>query len=288
MMQLSAILSQGPVSPPGARNRTVSPGTGKESMIFADALLARRLEAAEAANARGCSVQAGSAVLEIAGGCAIFVGADSPLTQAVGLGLNGPVSEAQTDALECFFRSRGAAVSIELCPLADPGFLEILGARGYRPVEFNNVLLRRLAGADIVMTPRVRRATASEIDLWSHTVGHGFFEQPELTTEEMDVGRAVFAVPGALCYLAATEPGTPAGGGALAIHDGLATLFADGTVPAHRRTGLHGELIAARLNEAIAQGCTLATASTLPGSGSQRNYERLGFQVVYTKVTLRK
>jgi GNAT superfamily N-acetyltransferase len=257
-------------------------------MIFADALLARRLEAAEAANARGCSGQQGSAVLEIAGGCAIFVGADSPLTQAVGLGLNGPISEAQIDTLECFFRSRGAPVSIDFCPLADPGFLEILGARGYRAAEFNNVLVKRLAGAEIVLTPRVRRATGGEADLWSHTVGHGFFEQPELTTDEMDVGRAIFAMPGALCYLACTESGMPAGGGAMAIHEGLATLFADSTVPAHRRAGLHRELIAARLNEAIAQGCTLATASTLPGSGSQRNYERLGFQVVYTKITLKK
>ena len=41
-----------------------------------------------------------------------------------------------------------------------------------------------------------------------------------------------------------------------------------------------------KLNEAIAQGCDLVTASTLPGSGSQRNYERLGFVVAYTKVTL--
>ena len=46
------------------------------------------------------------------------------------------------------------------------------------------------------------------------------------------------------------------------------------------------ELIAARLNEALARGCDLATASTLPGSGSQRNYERMDFQVVYTKVTM--
>jgi hypothetical protein len=43
---------------------------------------------------------------------------------------------------------------------------------------------------------------------------------------------------------------------------------------------------AARLNEAIAQGCDMATASTLPGGVSQRNYERAGVEVVYTKVTL--
>src|SRR6185295_18163083 len=105
-------------------------------------------------------------------------------------------------------------------------------------------------------------------------------------TQEMDVGRSICAMPAALTYIATSEGGTPAGGGALAIHDGLATLFADSILTRHRRQGLHRELILARLNEALVQSCDLATASTLPGSISQRNYERLGFQVVYTKVTM--
>ena len=124
----------------------------------------------------------------------------------------------------------------------------------------------------------MRRALPDETDMWSHTVGRGFFEEHELTTEEMDVGRAICAMPGAMCYLAATESGELAGGAAAAIYSGLATLFADSTIARHRRSGLHRELIAARLNEALAQGCDLATAATLPGSGSQRNYERMGFR----------
>jgi hypothetical protein len=255
-------------------------------MIFADAPLARRLEAAEAANARGCSNGPGTAYLEMGGGCAIFVGAHSPLTQAVGLGLNGPVAQAEIRAIEVFFRSRGAKVVVDLCPLASPGLLELLADRGYRPTSFNNVLVKRLPGTEIALTPRVRRAIADEGDLWSHTVGCGFFDQAELTTEEMDVGRAIFAMPGALCYLASSENGEPAGAAALAVRDGVATLFADSTIGRFRRAGLHRELIAARLYEGLARGCDLATASTLPGSGSQRNYERLGFEVVYTKITL--
>jgi hypothetical protein len=258
-------------------------------MIFADAALARRLEAAEAANARGCTaVYPEAAVLEVAGGCAVFAGAESPLSNAVGIGLNGRVSEAEVDALEMFFRRRGACVAIDFCPLADPGLLETLSRRGYHATEFNNVLVKRLAGVEIASTPRVRRARPDEADLWSYTVGRGFFEQPNVTTGEMDVGRAIFAMPGAMCYLASIENGEPAGGAAAAIHSGLATLFADSTIPASRRLGLHRELIAARLNEALAQGCDLATASTQPGGASQRNYERMGFELVYTKVTLVK
>lgn len=258
-----------------------------DSPIFADATLARRLEAAEALNARFCTASPPlAAFLEIAGGCAIFVGADSPLTQAVGLGLNGTVTEADVDALEAFFRSRAADVSVDFCPLADPGLLAILSRRGYRATEFNNVLVKRMAGAPIVLAPRVRRAMAGDDDLWSHTVGRGFFEQGDLTTSEMEVGRAIFAMQGAMCYLAVSESGEPAGGGALVVRDGLATLFADSTIGTFRRQGFHRELIAARLNEAIALGCDMAMASTIPGSTSQRNFERLGFEVVYTKVTL--
>src|SRR5579862_3119379 len=154
-----------------------------DALSFADIVLARRLEAAEAANARGCTAAAaGAATLEIAGGCAIFVGASSPLTQAVGIGLAGHVSEAEVDCLEEFFRSRGARVSIDLCPLADAGLLELLGGRGYRLTEFNNALVKRLPGTEIVLTPRVRRALPGEADAWSHTVGRGFFEQHHLTT----------------------------------------------------------------------------------------------------------
>jgi hypothetical protein len=256
-------------------------------LIFADLDLARCIEAAEAANASGCtSIHPEAATLAVAGGYAVFVGADSPLSHAAGIGLAGPVAESEIDRLEAFFRSRGGKVTIELCPLADPGMVEMLGKRGYWITEFNNVLVKRLASTSVVLTPRVRLALTDEADKWSHTVGMGFFETAELTTEEMDVGRAICAMPGAQCFLAATESGELAGGAALAIYGSLATLFADSTIARHRCTGLHRELIGARLNEAMAQGCELATASTLPGSGSQRNYERMGFQVAYTRVTL--
>jgi GNAT superfamily N-acetyltransferase len=255
-------------------------------MILADHALARRIEAADARNAKSCAEQRpGSATMEAGGGVAVFLGAESPLTHAVGVGLSGPLREAELIALEAFFRGRGAAVSFELSPLADPGLFEALGERGYRATEFNNVLVRRLEGFEIALAARVRRAQANEADIWAHTLGEGFFEKAELTEAEMDIGRDLFGMPGAICYLASVD-GEPAAGAAMTIRDGLATLCADGTLGRFRRRGLQSELIVARLNEAAARGCDLATASTLPGSQSQRNYERLGFQVAYTKLTL--
>ena len=66
-----------------------------------------------------------------------------------------------------------------------------------------------LAGYDAPPTPRVRVMSPAEVDLWSLTVGRGFFEEPRLTSDEMDVGRDIAAMPSAECYLA-IEEGEPA------------------------------------------------------------------------------
>ena len=85
-------------------------------MEFVDLNLARRLEMAEAHACRECAEafqrqhpEFPVAVEEIAGGFAIFAGADSPVTQAIGLGLHGAVSDFDLDRLQDFFSSRATA-----------------------------------------------------------------------------------------------------------------------------------------------------------------------------------
>jgi hypothetical protein len=135
------------------------PSIYDEFMVYADALLARRLEAAEAANARGCTaVHPEAAVLEVAGGCAIFVGAGSPLTHAVGVGLNGAVSRAEICAMEAFFRSRGAKVAIDLCPLAAIGgagrsWIPAHRADSWDSRDFGPVSADRIIGKVIATLP---------------------------------------------------------------------------------------------------------------------------------------
>src|SRR5260370_36768422 len=88
----------------------------EESLLFSDLSLARRLEAAEAANARGCTaVHPEAATLDVAGGCALFVGAGSPLSHARGIGLQGPVHGAESDRMEAFFLSLGCDVASQRC-----------------------------------------------------------------------------------------------------------------------------------------------------------------------------
>jgi hypothetical protein len=262
-------------------------------MILAGLELARRLEAAEAQNGLACvdaqrklNPDAGTALLEVAGGVAIFVGAQSPLSRAIGLSMRGTVRSDVVEQLEAFYGACGGPVHVDVCPLADITLLELLRSRGYGLTEFNNVLVRRLPGAQILPPPNPPRiGIAGDEHLWAHTVGRGFLEKALLTTEEVDVGRTIFHMAGSVCYLAFRD-GQAAAAGAMTMQRGLAILFADSTLPEFRCCGLHGALIRARLSSAAAAGCDLATATTMPGSVSQRNYERYGFQVAYTKAVL--
>lgn len=71
--------------------------------------------------------------------------------------------------------------------------------------------------------------------------------------------------------------------GALAIRDGVALFAGASTVPEFRRRGAQKALLESRFVYAAEQGCELAMIVTAPGSASQRNAERQGFRVAYTR-----
>jgi GNAT superfamily N-acetyltransferase len=259
--------------------------------------LARRIELAEAHAAvegaetlRRLRPESGAAVERIAGGFAVYCGANSPITQAVGLGLDGPVSEEEFDHLEHFYRSRKEPVRVEACPLADPSFIEQFGKRGYRVTEFTNVMTLPLdASSDEDSRPEppagmsIEKIGREQIDLWTLTVTQGFSEDFPVAEEILEVMKMFALSPSAECYLARID-GKVAGGGTLAIRNGVAGLFGASTLPAFRNRGVQTALLHARLSRARGAGCDLAACLARPGSTSQRNIVRRGFFVLYTRV----
>ena len=126
-------------------------------MTFADRALARRLEAAEAANARGCA-PAGAVSLEIAGGCAIFAGADSPLTQAVGIGLSGAVSEACSGPPQSWL----LAQSIAALSVSRPTLSATMSATSLRAAwKFSACPVRPCARSSLTQAPPCRIQSAA-------------------------------------------------------------------------------------------------------------------------------
>jgi len=232
---------------------------------------------------RDCDGSGAVEALEIGGGFAVFGGPTSPLTHALGLGMYGPMAAEELDRIEAYYRERGAPITIELCPFADPSIFELLGKRGYRITEFNNILVRTIDPPPGDITNDLRRAEASDAVLYTRTVTEGFLETTEFSPEQLSVSETLFRMACGAVWLAYVD-GAPAGAASMSIRDRLALLFGDATIKAYRRRGIQSDLIKARIAHAAEQGCDLITASTLPGSQSQLNYERLGFRVIYTKL----
>jgi len=258
-----------------------------------DLELAREIELAEADAAVGCAemmmaVQSDSlgAVERIAGGYAVYCGAGNPVTQAVGLGLQGPVSPDEFNHLEEFYFRRKEPVRVETCPLADPTLFEQYKERNYHVSEFSNVMVRLIRDETNPPSPQgidIRLANTDELDLWVMTVAQGFAENYPVTHELLSVMKMFAMGKNTECYLASFD-GRIAGGATLALRGRIGGLFGASTLPEFRKRGVQTALLHSRLRRASESGCELAVSLAMPGSMSQRNITRQGFQTLYTRV----
>jgi GNAT superfamily N-acetyltransferase len=261
---------------------------------FADLELSRTLERAEGENCRSF-VEAraridparGAGWTDLGGALAMFDGVGSPITQTFALGLFSPVTANDLETLEHFFASRGAETHHEVSPLAGFALFAMLADRGYRPIELTSVLFRPLADValDAPLNPRIRVRTvaADEANLFATIAARGWSELPEVVPFLLDLSQVIAQRSGGVSFVAEID-GMPIAAGALGIANGVALLAGASTVPEGRRQGAQLALLETRLRYAREAGCALAMMGAAPGSGSQRNAERHGFRVAYTRV----
>lgn len=266
-----------------------------EGAIFADLELARRLERAEAiSSARFVDVriqtspERGSAWRDFGGVYAMFDGPDSPVTQTFGLGLSGPVTAESLEQIEGFFRERKVPAIHEVSPLAGIEAFVSLAERGYRPVEFTSVLYRpargEVASSTAVENPIVVRATTDdEATVWARISAEGWSDvAPDLHGFLLEIGSVVARKQDSPSWLAYLN-GEPVAAASLSICGPVAHLAGASTIPRARGNGAQFALLKARLEYAAAAGCELALMGASPGSASQRNAERHGFRIAYTR-----
>lgn len=271
-------------------------------MLLATTSLAARIESTERrlSGSIAASVERAGAdafARPIAGGLAVFAGTGSPFNKVIGLGFAGPPDDAELAAIEAAFAERGAAVQVELASLADPAIAARLTRRGYALVGFEDVLGQALGPSHArAPTGDVTVAAADDDAAWIRLLGEGF-AHPDLGPEggqthesfaqsslEQVFGHFL-AAPGLRRYVARCG-GAPAGGASLRIDDDVGQLCGAATLPAFRRRGVQTALLEARLADAARAGCELATMTTAPGSKSQHNARRQGFELLYTRAIL--
>ncbi|QJR36375.1 GNAT family N-acetyltransferase [Gemmatimonas groenlandica] len=268
----------------------------RHSFPFADLALARRIERAEGhANAAFVQSRAavdpasGATLLDVGGTLALFDGVGSPLTQTFGLGVAETPTAMLMDTLEAFFLERGAGVMHEVSPTVDPSVLALLSSRGYHPIELTSVLVQPIDAASIAAgvaastDVMVRRARDGEADHWAAVAASGWGESPEIVEFVRAMGEVSARAADTYAFFAESL-GEPIATGSLHMHDGVAVLAGASTIPSARRRGAQNALLSARLAFAREQGCDLAVMGALPGSASQRNAERNGFRLAYTRI----
>jgi GNAT superfamily N-acetyltransferase len=206
------------------------------------------------------------------------------------MGLREPVGPSDVEAIETFFLERGALPVVNACPLAEHSMFSVLGGRGWTVAAFENVLFRELE-PDMTFSAtepgiEIRRAeTPAERATWAEMVANGFVA-PALPSEaEWQLAHIMSARPSGT-YLLAYVDDRPVGTGELHVDGGVGWLSADTTMPDFRGRGIQSALQRERLRIAVEAGCDVAVTESIPGSVSQRNMERLGFRVAYTRTDI--
>jgi hypothetical protein len=266
--------------------------------MFADLELARRIERTSGLSCSAfaetrCRLSPSTAAewIEVAGVRAVYDGVESPITQTFGLGIHQPAGQSDFDMIEQFYFARNAATMHEVCPLADASTLEHLYQRDYRPIEYSSVLFLPLKELKEKWEPsgtvnpliKTRLVAKHELERFAEIAALGWqSEFPTATTLIREL--ATVSANSSGCYpFVAEMNGRWIATGSVWILEGVADLAGASTIEEARNQGAQSALLTTRLNFAAEMGCEISTMGALPGSKSQRNAERRGFRIAYTR-----
>lgn len=263
-------------------------------ILHSDRFLSQKLERTEARANRAVvesrsrnMPQVGAEWVEIAGTYALFDGPVSPLTQTFCLGIFDKISSSELSSIENFFKKHKASVNHEVSPLADFSLMSLLNERGYHPIELSNVMFMpienqsRFSAKNSLINTRIIRP--GEEKMWAQVSAEGWATEGEgLSDFMLEFGAICAQSQGGFPFIA--ELGEePIAAGMLFIFEDVALLGGASTAPKWRGRGAQSALLQARLNFALSRKCNIAMMCASPGSQSQRNAEKNGFGVAYTR-----
>ena len=174
------------------------------------------------------------------------------LALAAGIGLAGPVSDADLDRLVAFYDERGGAARIEVAPFVPESLIAGLGARGFRLRRFENVLARELAADDDLrglLTHgwpsglEVRPPHADEVEAFVIASEAGFLEPGQrIDPADLEVGVRMVSHPRVHSFCAVVD-GEIVGASSMEVDGEIAGLFGTSVYEAYRRRGIQQALL---------------------------------------------
>lgn len=187
--------------------------------------------------------------------------------------------EALIDEILTWYRAAGISCNFDIVPpQSNDELLMALAARGFFQSGFRTTLYgvptsnqRKAAG--IVVREQGDLKLFLDLAVKTHFIGRDEKIRREYNRVQFSESR---------CYIAFID-GEPAAHGAMFVGDRTATFGFGATLEQYRGRGCQAALLSARLADAARAGCDLAIVQANPGSTSQRNIERAGMRVAYTR-----
>src|SRR5262249_20519358 len=132
-----------------------------------------------------------------------------------GLGIFEEPTAESMDRIERFFFDRGAPAMHEVSPLAGVATIDLLGSRGYRPLERRSVLYQTIEGQQSADDGaiKVRAIGLEETQLRTQVNARGWaHDHPEFQSFLEDFGGLIAAREQSVCFLAELDSQTGAAG----------------------------------------------------------------------------
>ncbi len=253
--------------------------------------IARREEERQARGTSEVALEAEA----INGGWMGFVEPGSWANQACGLGLTGPITEAELDRLVEYYTSRGVEPRIEVAAFADSTLVEGLAARGFVLREFENVLALDLekgvrppphSPSDDLVIEAIDARDPGALRHYAELTSKLFAKEGQVVEEHaIETAMRIAAHPRCQGYVVRLGEEWVAGG-TLEIDGDICSLIGAAVASAYRRRGIQTAIMLHRIERARQSGCRLAVIHSRPGIATERNAARLGFFLAYSKVVL--
>lgn len=213
---------------------------------------------------------------------ATFCGDGSPLTQANVTSAKQVLTLETYLEISYFYANRAVNFELNLSPFTPIESWETCHRQGWKIVEHENLLylekdmFHSQKENDFDVTSSIGKPSLN----YTETISRGFFGDD--FNDDMQISAIISATESSYYYLASKDS-KPMGAGSLVIAGTTGFLGGMSTLPESRNQGVQSALISARVRDSFDSGCDLILVSTTPGSGSQRNMERAGFRVAYTR-----
>ncbi len=253
-------------------------------MLVTEDLIAL-IERSEAERVQSSAQASGGDVIEIAGGVAAFCGDGSPLTQVCAVGVRHDATDQHLDTIAKHFEGRAKQFEFKLSTLTDIPLRDKIVQRAHSLPEFETMLVCDLTTYAPKKTEfDIRPIDPDDLYAYAERSVRRFSSGAEGPPGLVDLIAKSCLKGGSHGYEVWMD-GKPVAGCGLGLGEGIAWLQGAATEPEYRNRGLHKAMQAFRMNVAKEHGYTVIAQGALPGSHSQVNAQKSGFQIAFTRPT---